>query len=136
MRRKNGANNGLTTSPVGGNFLALDGAFLNLPLMQTINGLIPGKFYTVPFYYAAARQSGFNGWKYETLSFQATSSSEALSFLAEGTPNGVPPFALLDGVSLNLAPEPGTWTLFAFGILGAFAKLAYSRRKIKTEPRP
>jgi len=41
---------------------------------------------------------GFTGWRKTTLSFVVTSATEALSFLAVGTPGGVPPFSLLDGV--------------------------------------
>jgi hypothetical protein len=61
---------------------------------------------------------GFTGWVYTSLTFTATSSSEVLSFLANGTPNGEPPFSLLDGVSMQAVPEPGSVTLFSAGLIG------------------
>jgi len=61
----NGSNNGLTTSPDGGNFVALD-ADATIPgvtpgpssISQTISGLTPGQQYTVTFNYAGAQQEG------------------------------------------------------------------------------
>ena len=48
---------------------------------------------------------------------RGSSSSELLSFLAVGTPAGnVPPFALLDGVSLTAVPEPATWAMMLIAI--------------------
>ena len=146
-----GSPNGLpATSPTGGNFVAADSAFQVGGISQTINGLTPGNSYTVSFWWAAAQQSGFNGatqdqwsvtlgsqtqttsfvtipthgfsgWMHQSFTYTATSSSEALTFLASGSPTGVPPFALLDGVSLNspsTTPEPGTLTLMATGLVG------------------
>jgi hypothetical protein len=147
----NGSNNGLpATSPTGGNFVAADGAFEVAPIQQTINGLTTGNSYTVNFWWAGAQQSGFTGatteqwqvslggqtqstvvlnnvnhgftgWQSQSFTYTATSSSEVLSFLAVGTPAGVPPFVLLDGVSLNAnssVPEPGTLTLLFGGLMG------------------
>ena len=53
----------------------------------------------------------FTGWQSATLTFQATSTTEVLSFLANGTPNGEPPFALLADVSMAQVPEPGVWAM-------------------------
>ncbi len=133
-----GSSNGLpATSPAGGNFLAMDGAYAVGPVSQTINGLTPGQATTVSFFWAGAQQTGFSGanteqfqvslgsetqftpvlsnanhgftgWQQETFSFMPTSTSEVLSFLAIGAPNGVPPFSLLDGVSVSPSPEPAT----------------------------
>jgi hypothetical protein len=45
--------------------------------------------------------------EYQTMNFTADNTSDLLSFFAVGTPNGEPPFVLLDGVSLNAdTPEP------------------------------
>lgn len=63
---------------------------------------------------------GFTGWQEERYTFTADSTSDVLNFLAIGTPNGVPPFVLLDGVSFGVhpVPEPGTLGLSALGLLG------------------
>jgi hypothetical protein len=155
----NGSNNSLpATSPAGGNFVAMDGAFEQGPISQNINGLTPGVATTVSFYWAGAQQRGYNsattdqfqvslgseiqftpvldnashgftGWHQEVLTFMPTSSSEVLSFLAIGMPGGVPPFALLDGVSVSAAaPEPAAWALFMGG-LGAVGCFGYLRRR-------
>jgi hypothetical protein len=61
---------------------------------------------------------GAVGWMSQTLTYTATATSELLSFIAVGTPNGEPPFALLDGVSVTAdAPEPATSALIGFGLL-------------------
>ena len=150
-----GSANGLpATSPAGGNYLAFDGAYATGPLTQTVSGLTPGQRTYVSFYWAAAQQygytsstteqfqvslggdtqstavldnpnHGFSGWRQQVMTFIPTSSSEVLSFLALGTPNGVPPFALLDGVSVSDSPEPAAWLLLACGLLALFG---YGRR--------
>lgn len=155
----NGAANGLTNSPTGGNFVAADGAFEVASIDQTIHGLVAGQKYSVSFDWAAAQQSGFtgptteqwqvslggqtqstaiysnanhgfSGWMHDTLSFTATGSSEVLSFLAQGTPNGEPPFSLLDNVSLIAAvPEPETWGLLIGG-LGLVGFMARRRKAV------
>jgi len=141
-----GSINGLTTSPDGGNYLAADGAFMTAAIQQTITGLTPGQKYNVSFYWAAAQQDGFSGattdnwsvslgaetyttstynlpshgfsgWMPQTFQYTATGSSEVLSFLAAGTPNGLPPFALLDGVSMTPVPEPTTTVAGASALL-------------------
>ena len=64
------------------------------------------------------RATGFTGWMDQTFDFVATSSSEVLSFLANGTPAGVPPFALLANVSMTQVPEPGSLMVLLSGITG------------------
>lgn len=155
----NGSTNGLGASPVGGNFIAADGAFEIAPLQQTVNGLVAGQKYNLSFYWAGAQQytfdgatteqwkvslgnqtistevknnsnHGFTGWQKETFTFTATSASEVLSFLAVGTPSGVPPFSLLDGVSLiSAVPEPQTWGMLALGL--GLVSFTARRRKAK-----
>jgi hypothetical protein len=51
----------------------------------------------------------------QTFTFTATAATELLSFLAIGTPNGVPPFSLLDGVSMTAIPEPSSSLILAAG---------------------
>jgi hypothetical protein len=125
------------------------------PTSQMLNGLVVGAQYAVSFYQAAGQQSGFSGatteqwmvslgsqtldstlmnnpsegftnWNYQTLTFTATSTSEALSFLAYGTPDGQPPFVLLNDVSATeLVPEPAATAMLAAGIAG----LVLARRR-------
>lgn len=135
----------------GGNFVALDGdsdyaGFIS----QTINGLTVGQQYKLTFDWAASQlinrsgattdslrvsfgsstqstgvvavpSEGFVGWFSESMTFTATNTSQLLSFLAVGTPQGLPPIAVLDSVSLTTnVPEPATWALMVsgFGLVG------------------
>ncbi|MDT9115673.1 PEP-CTERM sorting domain-containing protein, partial [Escherichia coli] len=64
-------------------------------------------------------QGGFSGWStLTTITFTATSQIELLSFLAQGMPNGEPPMALHDGVSIATVPEPSSLVLFGLGAVG------------------
>jgi len=157
----NGSANGLpATSPDGGYYVAADADFQVGAITQAINGLTPGEEYTVGFWWGAAQQLGytgtttqqwqvtlgsetqstsvftnpseaFSGWMYQTFNYTATSTSEVLSFLAVGSPQ-IPPFTLLDGVSLNpttsAVPEPGSVALM-LGILGLMAGVLVFRSK-------
>ena len=158
----NGSANGLTASPNGGNFVALDSDFQIGALSQTVSGLTAGQTYAVSFYWGGAQQytftgpttdqllvslgaqtldtsvisvasHGFSGWLAATLDFTATGSSETLSFLAEGTPVGVPPFALLDGVSMNAVPETPTLLVSAFILVPVCGHVL--RRKMRQQSR-
>jgi hypothetical protein len=138
----------LGASPTGGNFVGADGAFQVAPITQTIMGLVAGDQYSLTFYWAGAQQSGFTGntteqwvvsfggqtqhtpvvnnlshgftgWMEQNFTFTANGSSDVLSFLAVGTPNGEPPFALLDGVSLvQDVSEPATAGVVVAAMLG------------------
>lgn len=144
----NGGPDTIVASPDGGNFVAIDSAFQQAPLTQTISGLTAGKEYVVSFYWAVAQQYGFNGptydnlevslggethstatatnpehafngWWKESFTYTATSPTETLSFFAAGGPPGVPPFALLDGVSVTASiPEASTWSMLVVGFAG------------------
>ncbi len=141
-------------SPLGGKFVVLDGdTSFNGALTQAISGLTAGKSYQVSFYWAGSQlqnrtgdtterldvsfggvtqstdtvfnaSQGFTGWMLQTFRFTATGSDDVLSFLSVGTPNGLPPVALLDGVSLTAVPEPATWGLMlaGFGMIGIAAR--------------
>ena len=140
-----GSNNGLTASPNGGNYLALNGVFEVGPVSQMLTGLTAGVATTVSFDWAGAQQYGYNGatteqllvslgsqtlatailddpshgftgWKTASLTFTPTDSTEMLSFLAKGTPGGEPPNVLLDGVSVSQnSPVPEPSTLALLG---------------------
>ena len=60
----------------------------------------------------------FTGWFSVSRIFTASAASETLSFLSIGAPNGLPPVALLDGVSLTAVPVPASALLFGIGLLG------------------
>lgn len=131
----------------GGNYVANDGAFQTSALVQSVSGLVAGQSYDLSFWWATAQQSGFTGpttegwsvtfgsqtqatavvstpsqgsdaWMKVTMRFKATSTTQTLSFLANGTPAGVPPFSLLDNVSLFIVPEPSSWGLMGVGLAG------------------
>ena len=117
-------------------------------LSQMLTGLTVGDNYAVTFYQAAGEQTGFSGalseqwkvnlgsaasyaaimnygggnwvgWQKETLVFNATSTSELLSFLSIGLPgSGAPPFALLDGIAVQDVPEPAAFAVLGVGALG------------------
>jgi hypothetical protein len=150
----NGSANGYVDSPTGGNYLAADGAYIVAPITQVITGLKAGEKFTVGFDWAAAQQNGFDGptteqwqvslgsqtistavysnpnhgfsgWMHESFVFTATGTQEVLSFLAVGTPEGRPPFSLLDGVTgTGAVPEPATWAMLlaGFGLVGVAAR--------------
>jgi hypothetical protein len=144
--------NGFTTSPNGGWFVSSDGFDRRSAIEQTVSGLEVGTEYTLYYEYAYAQENGvpgdsnnfwhvsfgpdaitstplltpstgFDGWFTDSQTFTAKSTSQVLSFLAYGT-NGVPPYLLLDGVSLTRTHEvPGP-----VPVLGAAGVLAWSRK--------
>jgi hypothetical protein len=142
------------TSPDGGNFIGADGAFQVGAITQTITGLVAGQQYSVGFDWAGAQQytftgttteqfivslgsqsqstaivtdvsHGFTGWTHTTFTFTADGSSDVLSFLAAGTPDGEPPFSLLDGVTMVAVPEPASMVIMGTGL----AALGFIRRR-------
>ena len=82
-------------------------------------------FNTAP---ATIAGEGFSGWMSSSMIFSATSATQVLSFLATAGPNGSPPFALLDGVSLVAAPEPAAWAMLSVGLM-AMAGFGSMRRQ-------
>jgi len=57
------------------------------------------------------------GWNQQTMYFTAASTSQLISFLAEGTPTNGPPLVLVDGIDLEMAPEPAPSSLLGIGLL-------------------
>jgi len=145
----------VTNSPTGGNVIGGDANYTYTgAFFQTVSGLTAGTDYTLSFDWAQGQQTGyygdttsgwnvtfgsetgttgtpslasqsFAGWTHFTQIFTATSNSQLLSFLATGGPNGLPPFALLDGVSLTpppppSVPVPAALPLMASGLIGLF----------------
>jgi len=146
-----------TTSPDGGDFIFADAdPNYNGALYQTVSGLTVGEKYTLTFWQAAGQQyqktgptteqwkvtfgnntqysdkftlpqGGVGDWQQQSMDFIATQTSQVLTFLAQGTPSGQPPVAMLDGVSLKVyqppvtaVPEPATWAMMIMGF-GAVA---------------
>lgn len=155
----NGHANALGPSPNGGNYMGFDAdSNFSGSFSQTINGLTPGAKYTLSFYMAGAQEvngggptteslqvtlgtdsyttptistpsQGFSPWTLYTTTLTANNTTDVLSFLAVGGPSGEPPYALLDGVSLNSAvPEASTWLMIIAGFAGMGA-WARARRK-------
>jgi hypothetical protein len=143
-------------SPNGGNFVGIDSGF-NTPITQTVSGLTGGQYILSFDWAAAQQKGvtgdtleqwqvtlgsethstsvilnksqQFTGWFHETFTYTVPDhvTSETLTFLAVGTPTGIPPFALLDSVTLDAAPEPASLLLMGSGVLGVLA--ARRRRK-------
>jgi hypothetical protein len=63
-------------------------------------------------------QKTISPWVEQSFTFTATTTSQLLSFLSAGTPTGAPPFALLDGVSLEAVPEPSSCFIGASSLAG------------------
>jgi hypothetical protein len=147
------------TSPDGGNFVMMDGdPSYSATISQVITNLTIGQTYQLNFLQAAGQQQGFTGptterwqvkfgnqtqlsdqyflpqggvgdWQSQTMMFTASATSQTLSFLAKGTPNGAPPIAFLDGVSMQSVPEPATWMMMILGF-GAVGVAVRRTRKI------
>lgn len=128
-------------------------------IQQTVNNLVTGAKYTVNFYWASTQEMsrtgatteqfqvslgsnslftpinsigthGWSGWAPQSFIFTAGSTSEILSFLSIGTPGGLPPFALLTGVSMTRnVPEPPVLAMFGIGLFGLGLVTVFARRR-------
>lgn len=128
--------NGWGTIPDGDFAFGADAAYANAPISQLISGFTVGVQYTLSFKFAGAQftdalgpntegwhvtlgsdvntdtitlnnaSQGFTGWNTFSTTFTASTSSQTLTFLATGGPLGLPPFALLDAVSIDTPPSP------------------------------
>jgi len=156
---QNGSTNGFsTTFPFAGNILGADPVYEQAAITQSISGLTVGKVYALHFWWAGIQQEsfdgattewwqvslggntqitgtvslashGFSGWQQQNMFFTATNSTETLSFLAGGTPSGVPPFALLGSVDMEIVPESSNWITFTgFGFACIVFETARRRR--------
>jgi len=73
---------------------------------------------------------GVVGWESQSLTFVASAATETLTFLAfgdNGATANLPPIAFLDGVNVQLAPEPSSLALLGAGFVG-FCAPALRRR--------
>jgi hypothetical protein len=150
---------GYTADPDGGQFVALDGdPTIATTISQAISGLTIGQWYNVSFFWAGTElqsrtgattesvqvtlgtgsqttkvvntvAQGFNGWYAQTFSYKATATNETLTFMAVGTPAGLPPLVLLDGVSMFSTPEPTSLAMLGLGI--ALFGVARLRRPVR-----
>jgi hypothetical protein len=141
----------ITASPNGGDFIGIDGNFgnRNTAIQQSLTGLVVGGKYDISFYAGFGQQKGFDGdtrqrwdvslgsetWSTPTLlvpnhtftgwqsyshTFTATSTSALLKFAAWGN-LPIPPFALLDGISVTevaAVPEPASIAIMGLCITG------------------
>lgn len=136
-----------------------DATIAGSTISQTISGLTPGLRYDVGFDWAASElinrtgatterlavtfgsdaqttatvsvpSGGFSGWMQQSFNFMASGTSEALTFLSFGTPAGLPPVALLDGVSVvQTVPEPASWAMLGLGLAVLGGTLGSARRR-------
>lgn len=144
----------------GGNFLLLDGdTNFHGKVSQALSNLTIGQVYALSFDWAAASwfttadttterfdvtfgnqtkstetltlpAKGFSGWRSTTLHFTVGAANQTLSFLAQGTPNGLPPSLLLDNVSMAAVPESSTWAMMLVGFGAAGMAMRTRRRRV------
>ncbi len=129
-------------------------------ISQTMTGLTVGTDYTVTFDWAdgqlqsrtgattdkvdvtlgnqsfttatvADASQGSTPWLAQSFTYEATSATETLSFLAQGTPDGLPPMVALDGISMVAVPEPSSVALLGGGL--GLLWFIYRRRRESEE---
>ena len=80
-------------------------------------------------------QAPVSAWQSQSMTFTATNSTQVLSFLSQGTPDGQPPIALLSDVSVQAVPwETDTLPLVGSTVLfgvGLWAKKKFAQKKLK-----
>ena len=86
----NGGKDLLTTSPDGGNFLAMDSDYLRGPVWQTVSGLTAGDTYNLSFSSALAQQAGtILGQTYDWMNVSLGSDTQ-LVWATPGVPTYLP----------------------------------------------
>jgi hypothetical protein len=121
-----GRNYDLTFYWAASQYEALNGTLYNGATFESWQATLGGITQSTPVVNIASH--GFSGWMGASFDYTATSTSEVLSFFAVGPPGGIPPVALLDGVSLVMVPEPSTWALMVLGF-GGLGFAAYRRAR-------
>lgn len=112
-----------------GVFLPGDGGTLNTPQPPAGPKNTTTQTLSIP-------SQGFSGWHTETLQFTAPtpagysgsgSALELLTFLGVSPNGGLPPILLLDNVSVNQVPEPGSLALLGVGLASVMTGLRRRR---------
>lgn len=73
----------------------------------------------------------WSGWNFVSMYFTPNTAMSTLTFMSLGTPDSLPPFALLGGVSMVKAPEPPELALFGCGLLGLGMLTVAARRRAR-----
>jgi hypothetical protein len=90
--------------------------------------------YSTPMFHAS--RDPVSAWQKQTLTFTATSTNPLLSFLAQGSPSGVPPFSLISGVAVEPSPISTTSVPEPFTMIGTLIGGTVAlrlRKKLKSE---
>lgn len=131
----------------------------NAGISQSVGGLTSGHMYKVTFWWGSTQLQNrtgdtteylqvslggapsqntvtnsigthdWSGWSKVSMFFTADSTTDVLNFLSIGTPNSLPPFALLGGVSMQMVPEPPELAMFGGGLLGLGLLTVFARRR-------
>ncbi len=103
-------------------------ALWQVSFSATQSGASTAQFYTNS---AQISPKGFSGWQQASGNLTATSSTEWLRFFSTGSP-AVPPFALLDGVSMVATPEPSSIATMLAGALCLTGIVLFRKRSRKS----
>jgi hypothetical protein len=139
-----------------------DAMYVPGSISQTVAGLTVGGTYTLSFIQASGQfqplngpttedwlvtfgsqtqtsalmttpSEGFTGWFNQSMTFTATSATEVLTFLAQGTPIGAPPTDLIADISFGgpptSTPEPTTYVSVLVGLGGLIALRGRQKRR-------
>jgi hypothetical protein len=77
--------------------------------------------------YVSNASKGFVPWQRQSFDFYTAGGDTVLQFVASGTPAGLPPFVLLDGLNASAVPEPATWAMMIVGM--GLVGMSLRRRK-------
>jgi hypothetical protein len=74
---------------------------------------------------------GFQSWAQQTFYFTAAGSTQVLTFLSMGTPNGQPPMDFLSGVVVTAAPEPASLGMIGLGLVSLGGLVGFNRNRAR-----
>jgi hypothetical protein len=76
-------------------------------------------------------KQSFTAWNTQTMRFTASATTQVLTFLSQGGPDGLPPFVFLDGVDLEeTTPEPSTLLYAGIGLACLIAARRLRNKRI------